>query len=435
MGSNLEAALFAGFLVLFMQAGFGLVATGLSRGKNAAHTMALHLMVLCFTLAGFFSEGFAQMGDGPAWKMHESWSFHHSRGYFLEADRNNPAALAWFLLTLGYAAVASAIPAGALVERWKLRNFAVFVFVVGALTFPIFACWMWTGGWLAQLGVKLGLGHGAVDYAGSSVVHVLGGTMALVAALFVRPRMGKYDEKGSPRPILGHHIPMVMAGAMILAFGWMGFTSGRSFLLNDGRAALIVVNTLISGAAGAIAAALYMSVIYGRPDPSLTCNGMVAGMVAICAPCAYVAPWAAFLIGLIGGVIAVWGVLMTERRGVDDPVGAVSVHGIAGVWGMIALGLFADGSFGDGTNGVAGNVRGVFYGGGGKQMVSQLIAVVACVVWAAIISWITLAVTEKVLGSNRVSHDVESFGLDIPEMGASGYPEFIAHMGGEHGPE
>jgi ammonium transporter, Amt family len=431
----MEAALFAGFLVLFMQAGFGLIATGLSRGKNAAHTMALHLMVVCATLAGFLSLGFSQMGDAAAGRMHDHWAFHHSRGYFLQAEKDDSTALAWFLLTMGYAAVAGAIPAGALVERWKLRNFAVFVFVIGGLTFPFYACWMWTGGWLAQLGVKLGLGHGAVDYAGSSVVHVLGGTMALVAAVFVRPRMGKYDEKGSPRPILGHHIPMVMAGAMILSFAWMGFTSGRSFLLHDGRAALVVVNTLISGGGGAMAATLYMSLIFGRPDPSLTCNGMVAGLVAICAPCAYVAPWAALLIGLVAGVIAVWGVLMTERRGVDDPVGAVSVHGIAGVWGMIALGLLADGSFGEGANGVSGTIRGVFYGGGAKQLLAQVVAVAACVVWAAVISGVTLAVTEKLLGPNRVPHDVESFGLDIPEMGASGYPEFISHMGGENGVE
>ena len=257
--------------------------------------------------------------------------------------------------------------------------------------------------------------------------------MALVAAVFIRPRMGKYDEKGSPRPILGHHIPMVMAGAMILAFGWMGFTTARSFLTGDGRAALIAVNTVISGAGGAIAAALYMSLVYGRPDPSLTCNGMVAGLVAICAGCAYVSPWAAMLIGLIGGVIAVWGVLLTERRGIDDPVGAASVHGLAGVWGMIAVGLLADGTFGQGVNGVSAAVRGLLYGGGGGQLLCQVIAVAACVVWAGLVSGITLAVTEKLLGPNRVPHDVESFGLDIPEMGASGYPEFISHVGGEDG--
>jgi Amt family ammonium transporter len=148
-----------------------------------------------------------------------------------------------------------------------------------------------------------------------------------------------------------------------------------------------------------------------------------------------VAPWAALLIGLIAGVIAVWGVLMTERLGVDDPVGAVSVHGIAGVWGMIALGLLADGTFGDGTNGMAGNIRGVLYGGGFKQVLAQLIAIAACIIWAAVVSGITLAVTEKLLGPNRVPHDVETFGLDIPEMGASGYPEFISHVGGENGPE
>jgi len=427
----MAAALLAAFLMLFMQAGFGLVATGLCRAKNAAHTMAMHLLVFGVVAIGFFIVGFAWLGDGPVRTLSAHWTFHHSRGYFLQADKNDPAALAWFLLMAGYAGVTAAIPTGALAERWNLKSFVAFSLVVGAVIFPFFACWMWTGGWLAQLGPKLHLGHGALDYAGSGTVHLLGGMLALVLAWYVRPRIGKYDDSGRPRPILGHDVPMVMLGTLVLAFGWFGFTTGRSLMANDGRAALIAVNTFLSGSGGALAAAVYMWLLYGRPDPSLTCNGMLAGLVSICACCAFVAPWAALLIGIIGGAIAVFGVLQCERRGLDDPIGATSVHGFAGLWGMLALGLFADGSFGDHINGVWGNVRGLFYGGGATQLLCQLIAIGACVVWAVVIGGLVFAILDRLLGSNRVSAQVELAGLDIPEMGAPGYPEFVSHLAPE----
>ncbi|HSU65527.1 MAG TPA: hypothetical protein VLJ39_01520, partial [Tepidisphaeraceae bacterium] len=320
---------------------------------------------------------------------------------------------------------------GALAERWTLKSFFVFAFLVGAVIFPFFGCWMWGMGWLAQLGIKSHIGHGAVDYAGSCVVHVQGGMLAMIATWYIRPRMGKYDENGNPRPILAHHVPMVMLGTLLLAFGWFGFTAGRSFLAGDGRAPLIAVNTLLAGSGGALAATLYMWLLYGRPDPTLTCNGLVAGLVAICAGCAFVSPLASLFIGICGGVIAVWGVLLCERHGLDDPVGATSVHGFAGIWGMIALGLFANGSFGDRYNDVAGPVRGLFHGGGGSQLLAQLIAVGACVIWCVLLGGGTLWVLDRILGTNRVHPEVEMAGLDIPEMGASGYPEFISHMAPE----
>jgi Amt family ammonium transporter len=427
----MEATLFAGFLILFMQAGLGLVATGLCRAKNAAHTMAMHLLVSALVVAAFFAFGFALLGDRPAWPVSTHWAFAHWEGFFLEATRNDPAALAWLILMAGYASFAAAIPAGALVERWSIRSFMVFSVVVAVVVFPFYGCWMWSAGWLAQLGFKAHLGHGAIDYAGSSTVHLLGGTLAAVSTWFVRPRIGKYDENGRPRPILGHQIPMVMAGTMILAFCWFGFTTARSFAMADGRAPLIAVNTLLAGAAGALAAAFYMWFLYGRPDPSLTCNGLLAGLVSICAGCAFVSPWAAFLIGVVGGILAVWGVLLCERRGLDDPVGATSVFGIAGAWGMLAVGILADGSFGDSINAVAGPVRGLFYGGGVSQLLAQLIAVAICILWAGVLGLVTLILLERVLGSNRVSPEIEMAGLDIPEMGAPGYPEFISRIGPE----
>ena len=420
-------ALFAAFLVVFMQAGFGLMTTGLCRAKNAGHSMALHLMVLPVVLLAFFAVGFAWLGDTPGGAL-PHWTFHHSRGYFLQADRNNPAALAWFALMAGYAAVAASIPTGALAERWGLKSFILFVAFTGAILFPAVGCWLFTGGWLVQLGSKARLGHGAVDYAGSCAVHLLGGTLAFVAAWYIRPRIGKYDESGRPRPILGHNVPMVMLGTLVLAFGWFGFTTGRSFVVNDGRAALIAVNTLLAGSGGALAAAAYMWIRYGRPDPSLACNGLLAGLVAICAGCAMVAPWAALLIGIIAGVLAVWGVLLAERGGLDDPVGASSVHGLGGIWGMLAAGLFADGSFVQ----TGGPARGLFYGGGLTQLLCQLIAIAACIAWATIVGGAAFVALDRLLGSNRVPPEVEMAGLDIPEMGAPGYPEFISHVAPEN---
>jgi Amt family ammonium transporter len=427
----MAAILFAAFLILIMQAGFGLFATGLCRAKNAAHTMAMHLLAFGITILGFFAVGFALMGDGTATMLAGHWRFHHATGYFLFSEAGRPNSLALFVLLAGYAGVTAAIPTGALAERWTLKSFFAFTFIIGAVIFPYFGCWMWGLGWLAQLGIKAHLAHGAIDYAGSCVVHVMGGTLALITTWYIRPRIGKYDENGNPRPILAHHAPMVMLGTMIIAFGWFGFTTGRSFLADDGRAPLIAVNTLLAGSGGAVAAALYMWILYGRPDPTLSCNGLMAGLVSICAGCAFVAPWAALLIGILAGMIAVWGVLLIERRGLDDPVGASSVHGIAGIWGMLALGLFADGHFGDGYNGVAGAVRGLFYGGGASQLLCQLIAVGACIVWTLLVGGLAFAILDRILGSNRVNPDVELAGLDIPEMGSPGYPEFISHIAPE----
>ena len=414
-----------------MQAGFGLFATGLCRAKNAAHTMTISLLVFAMALLGFFACGLAWFGDGTATILNGNWRFHHNSGYFLAHAAAHPQSLALFLLMAGYVGIAAIIPTGALAERWSLKNSAIFAFLVGALIFPFFGCWLWGLGWLAQLGIKTHLAHGAVDYAGSCAVHILGGMLALITTWSMRPRMGKFDENGNPRPILAHHVPMVMLGTLIIAFSWFGFTAGRSFLANDGRAALIAVNTLLAGAAGALAAGLYMWFFYGRPDPTLACNGLIAGLVSICAGCAFVAPWAALLIGFLGGVIAVWGVLFCERRGLDDPVGATAVHGFAGIWGMLALGLLADGSFGDQYNGVAGNVKGLLYGGGGAQLLCQLIAIAACIIWAVVLGYLIFALLDQFVGRNRVTAEVEVAGLDIPEMGASGYPEFIAHLAPE----
>lgn len=450
------------FVIFLLHAGFALLETGLCRAKNSAHTMSMNFLAFPLATVAFFAVGFALMCGGAGSVRHSAgswgnlgeltalqnlwtpfrvaghpWGLAGGRGFFLAAPGLDPAAhdmmLAAFLCMLVYASAAATIPTGAMVERWSFRSFTFFTLLVSAVIFPLFGCWVWGGGWLAMMGKHLHLGNGAVDYAGSSVVHLVGGSIALAGVLQLGPRIGKYDAERNARPIFGHHVPMLILGTLILGFAWLGFNTARSFAARDGRAVLIAVNTCIAAAAGALAAALYMWNVYGKPDPSLMCNGMLGALVASCAPCAYVEPWAAFLIGLIAGVLAPFSVLLLERRGIDDPVGAVSVHGINGLWGMIALGLFANGTFGAGTNRVDSNVTGLFYGGG-RQFIAQLIASGVCIVWSFGLGWIGLALVKQLLGRNRVSIEVEIAGLDIAEMGAGGYPEFIDQTAPEQVP-
>jgi Amt family ammonium transporter len=285
---------------------------------------------------------------------------------------------------------------------------------------------VWGGGWLAQLGKLAHIGHGVVDYAGSSVVHLQGGAIALILAWMLGPRIGKYKD-GKPQPILPHHIPMVMLGTFILAFGWFGFNAGSSLAATDGRIGIVAVNTMLAGAFGAFTSCLYMWVVHEakKPDPSMMCNGALAGLVAITSPCAFVAPWAACVIGGLSGVFVVWAVFFWEKRGIDDPVGAISVHGVNGAWGVLSVGIFADGTYGAGWNGVEGTVRGLLYGaGGGSQFLAQLIGVCVCVTWNMLAAGIIFWAIGKVTGGNRVPAEVEISGLDIPEMGLPGYPEW-----------
>ncbi|HEV8605051.1 MAG TPA: ammonium transporter [Tepidisphaeraceae bacterium] len=440
---NFTWTLVAGFLVMFMQAGFALVETGLCRAKNSAHTMSMNFMVYALGMTGFFLCGFAFMCGGangtfvggPAslggvptldqmFKIGE-WGIFGKTGFMLTGGAYDAQAIVWFLFMMVFMDTTATIPTGALAERWNFKSFFIFSLFIGGLTYPIYGGWVWGGGWLAQLGKLGGLGHGVLDYAGSSVVHLQGGALALVCCWLLGPRLGKYKD-GKPQPILGHHIPMVILGTFILAFGWFGFNAGSSLAATDGRIGIIAVNTMLASAAGALAACLYMWIIQEnkKPDPTMMCNGMLAGLVAITAPCAFVTPPIAFLIGLISGVLVVVSVFFWEKRGIDDPVGAISVHGVNGAWGVLCIGLFADGKYGIGLNGVDGPVLGLFYGGGVKQLLAQAIAVVVCVSWNMVVGGLIFWTIGKVIGSNRVSQETEYSGLDIPEMGIPGYPEF-----------
>jgi Amt family ammonium transporter len=459
---NMMWVLICAFLVMFMQTGFALLETGLCRAKNAAHTMSMNFLVYALGMISFWAVGFALMCGGsngiPAGAHHtpiggpggiggvpqlnhmvyltilgKPFGLFGAKGFFLSGSSYDAAIAVYFLFMMVFMDTAATIPTGALAERWKFSSFFLFSLLVGSFIYPIYACWMWGGGWLAQLGLNFKLGHGAVDFAGSSVVHMQGGVMALVTAWLMGPRIGKYDSEGRPRPILGHHIPMVMTGTFILAFGWFGFNAGSAMAGTNHRIGLIAVNTMLASGAGALVSTLYLWLRFGKPDPSMMCNGLLAGLVAITAPCAFVAPWAAVLIGAIAGLLSDWSVFFWERRGIDDPVGAISVHGVSGLWGCIAVGLFADGTFTGANgfyNGVAGGVRGLFYGDS-SQLTAQFIAAITCFIWNFVVAGLGFILIGKLLGSNRVPPEIEIAGLDIPEMGAPGYPEFITPIAPE----
>jgi Amt family ammonium transporter len=464
---NFVWVLVAGFLVIFMQAGFALVETGLCRAKNASHTMSMNFMVYALGMFGFFVCGFAlmcggyngtaiggpgQLGGLPTLNSmftvgssvagDHGWGLFGKTGFFLTGGAYDGAVVVMFLYMMAFMDTTATIVTGACAERWSFKSFCLYSIFIGAFTYPIFACWVWGGGWLAQLGYRAGLGHGVVDYAGSGVVHLQGGALALITAWLIGPRIGKYGKDGKVNPILAHHIPMVQLGTFILAFGWFGFNAGSSLAATDGRIGMVAVNTMIAGMSATLSGVLYMWLVVGKPDPSMMCNSMLAGLVAITAPCAFVTPVSAFIIGAIAGVLVIWSVFFWDKMKVDDPVGAISVHGINGAWGVIAVGLFADGTYGAGWNnvgwhdymGAAGKgVTGLFYGDS-KQLIAQFIEVVVCVGWNVIVGGVIFWVLGKVLGSNRVPPEVEIAGLDIPEMGAPGYPEFIQHTAPEQVP-
>lgn len=454
INGNILWALLAGFLVMFMQAGFALVETGLTRAKNVAHTMAMNVVIYAIGMLGYFVCGFAlQMGGvGPLATFNGPDVLHHMltfelfgkpfevlgySGFFLSGDTNDMSVLTMFLFQMVFMDTTATIPTGTLAERWKFSAFMLYGFCTSMFIYPVYACWVWGGGWLADLGVNFGLGNGHVDFAGSSVVHMTGGVIALAGAIVLGPRIGKFNKDGSPNAIPGHNIPMVGLGTLILAFGWFGFNGGSTLALADGRTASVCVCTMLAGSAGMLTSLLYVWRAYGKPDPTMACNGMLAGLVAITAPCAFVNPIGAVVIGGIAGLLVIWSVLFVERvLKVDDPVGAISVHGICGAFGCLCIGLFADGRYGAGWNGVAGKTPlGLFYNGGVQQLTAQAIGIAANLLWVFPAAWLCFTLVERTIG-NRVSARDEIEGLDIPEMGVLGYlteePITVKNAGQEH---
>ena len=429
-GGVIGWVLIAAFLVVFMQTGFAMIETGLCRAKNAAHTMSMNLMIFALGALGFWAYGFA-FGWGNSIHVHFAPSLRHGdgtfnsgliglKGFFLNG-LTDPGVLALFFFTMTLANIAAVIPTGVMAERWRWKNFCLYG-LWAALPFSIYAHWIWGGGWLANIGVNWNLGHGAVDFAGSGTVHALGGIIGLAGVLVLGPRAGKYSLEGRPFPIPAHHLPMVVIGTLILAFGWFGLNSGWAFTVLNVQVSTIAVNTALAGAAGAIAAMLTLQLKGLKPDTTLMCNGILSGLVAISASCAFVDGWAAVLIGAIAGSLVVFSVFFWELHHIDDPVGAISVHGINGLWGLLALGLFANGKYGDGWNGVAGGVRGAFYGDV-SQLYAQLLDAAVVAVFGFLMAYVWFKLSNRITPI-RVSMETEMAGLDGPEMGAIGYPDF-----------
>jgi ammonium transporter, Amt family len=443
---NFVWTLVAGFLVMFMQAGFAIVETGLCRAKNANHTMMMNFMVYAVGMLAYWLIGFSlqmggvgavgNLGGSPVLNAEytvtlfgKTFGLFGQNGVFLMQNGTyDVAVMVIFLFQMVFMDTALTIVTGSAAERWKFAAFLVSSFVMGAVTYPLFANWAWGGGWLANLGGNFGLGKGYVDFAGSGVVHAVGGLTALALAIIVGPRIGKFDRGGKPHAMPGHDIVLVLTGCFILAFGWFGFNPGSTLGASGNgnlRIGSVAVNTMLAGMAGAFGAMFYMWMRYGKPDASMSGNGLLAGLVAITAPCGFVNPVGAVIIGMIAGGLVCLSVEFVERvMKVDDPVGAISVHGANGLWGVISVGLFADGksNYGGSWNGVSGSVTGLFYGDA-SQLVAQLIGVSALIGFVFTFSFVLNLAIDFFVGQ-RVSAKAELEGLDLPEMGALGYPEF-----------
>jgi Amt family ammonium transporter len=460
LGQNLVATNFVwtlvtGFLVMFMQAGFAIVETGLARAKNANHTMMMNFMVYGVGMAAYWLIGFAiqeggvgavanlggtaPLAQGSEFAIHvfgKDWGLFGQKGVMLGGATYDVGVMVMFLFQMVFMDTALTIVTGTAAERWKYSAFIISSFLMGAFTYPIFANWAWGNGWLQNLGANYGLGHGYADFAGSGVVHSVGGITALAMAMIIGPRIGKYTRDGRPNAIPGHDIVLVLLGCFILAFGWFGFNPGSTLgaaANGNLRISSVAVNTMLAGMAGSFSGMYYMWMRYGKPDASMTGNAFLAGLVAITAPSGFVNPMASVIIGLIAGVLVCVSCEFVERvLKLDDVVGAISVHGTNGIWGVISVGLFADGksNYGGAWGGVPGSVTGLFYGDAG-QLVAQLIGVATLVGFVFTFSFVVNMVIEAVWG-HRVTAKVELEGLDIPEMGALGYPEFVLKQEAVH---
>ncbi len=443
---NFVWTLVTGFLVMFMQAGFAMVEAGLCRVKNANHTYMMNFFVYACGLFAYWIIGFAiQMGGaagngnlGGLQSLNTEhlitifgthWGIFGECGMFLARSTYDVGVMVIFLFEMVFMDTALTIVTGACAERWKFLAFAVSSVLMGAFTYPLYGNWAWGGGWLSQLGVNAGLGKGYCDFAGSGVVHAVGGLTALAVAMIIGPRIGKFNRDGSSNAIIGHDISAVLIGCFILAFGWFGFNPGSTLgasAAGNLRIGSIAVNTMLAGCTGTFGALLYMWVLKGKPDASMSGNGLLAGLVAITAPSGFVSTCGAAIIGVVAGVLVCLSCAFVENYlKVDDPVGAVSVHGTCGLWGVLSIGFFADGTsnYGGSWNGVTGSVTGLFYGDA-SQLVAQIVGCATLVGFVFTFSFVLNWILDIIIGQ-RVSIETEVAGLDLPEMGQLGYPEFV----------
>ncbi|MBZ5501459.1 MAG: ammonium transporter [Acidobacteriia bacterium] len=443
---NFVWTLVTGFLVMFMQAGFAMVESGLCRVKNANHTYMMNFFVYTCGLFAYWILGFAIQMGGAAGNGNlgglqslssehtlslfgKTWGLFGQTGYFLSGHTYDVGVMVIFLFQMVFMDTALTIVTGACAERWKFLAFCVSSTIMGAITYPLYANWAWGAGWLSQLGANVGLGHGYCDFAGSGVVHAVGGLTAMAVCFIVGPRIGKFNRDGSSNPIIGHDISAVLIGCFILAFGWFGFNPGSTLgasAAGNLRIGSIAVDTMLAGCTGTLGAILFMWMKNGKVDASMSGNGLLAGLVAITAPSGFVSATNSCIIGLIAGVLVCLSCSFVENvLKLDDPVGAISVHGTNGLWGVLSVGLFADGTsnYGGSWNGVTGSVTGLFYGDA-SQLAAQLVAISTLIGFVFTFSFVLNLVLEYFVGQ-RVSIETEVAGLDLPEMGQLGYPEFV----------
>ena len=395
--ANYLWTLVAACLVFFMQAGFAMVEAGFTRAKNSINIMMKNLMDFSIGSIAFWAIGFGLMFGAS------STGWFGTTGFFLSdfTPDGDPWVLAFWMFQVVFAATAATIVSGAMAERTKFTGYILYSIVVSAVIYPIFGSWAWGSllngsGWLE--------GFGFIDFAGSTVVHSVGGWAALAGAIVLGPRIGKYTKDGKVKPIMGHNIPLAALGVFILWLGWFGFNPG-STTTADTSIAMIFVNTNLAAAAGAVLAMIASWAKFGKPEVGMSLNGALAGLVAITAGCANVLPGSAIIIGAVAGVLVVFSVLFFDKIKVDDPVGAVSVHGVNGAWGTLAAGIFNIG-------GTSASIIGV-----------QLLGIAACFIWTFPMAFIMFKLIDKSMGL-RVSPEEELEGLDLAEHGGIAYPDF-----------
>lgn len=404
VGLDTVWVLIAAFLVFFMQAGFGMVEAGFIRAKNTCNILTKNFLDFCMASLGFFIFGYAIMfGPGNGFMGFKGW-------FLVGAESASSVPLfAFWLFQAAFCGAAATIVAGGMAERMKFQAYLIYSFVISALIYPIIGHWVWGGGWLAKLGF--------MDFAGSTVVHAVGGFAALIGTIILKPRTGKYNPDGSANAIAGHNIPLASLGVFILWFGWFGFNPGSTLSVGDGELiGRVAINTNLAAATGGIMAMLMVWKMFGKPDLSMAMNGALAGLVAVTAPCAFIDPWAAIVIGGVGGLIVVLGVVILDKLQIDDPVGAVPVHGLNGVWGTLSIGIFGKAALGVPSNGL-------LYGGGFSQLGIQLLGVLAAVSFVVVTMGLLFKIVDATIGL-RVSKEEEFKGLDIGEHGMESYSGF-----------
>jgi ammonium transporter, Amt family len=412
-GINTMWVLVAAMLVFFMQAGFALLEAGVTRAKNTTNIFFKNLVDFMFATMAYWAVGYAFMFGASTGGFIGSSEFFVSA---VSADVADLPVMAFWFFQLVFAGTAATIVSGAMAERTRFTSYLIVSFVITALIYPIAGHWVWGGGWLSQLGF--------VDFAGSTVVHSVGGWLALMGAIALGPRIGRFAKDGTAIPIPGHSISLAFLGVFILWLGWFGFNPGSQLAISGDNAdavALVTVNTVIAAAAGGLVAmAVSWMFVAKKPDLGTAMNGVLAGLVAITAPCAFVTPVWAVVIGAVGGVVVVYGVILLEKLKIDDPVGAVPVHLMNGAWGTLAVGIFAT------EAGITGLIA-----GNTAQFMSQLVGVLAVGAWCAMTGYVLFFVLLKGWFGLRVSREEEFKGLDIKEHGIDAYPDWVPTPNGK----